>query len=141
MTCDNLTYIGSTIQRLTQRRGEHKKYYKQYLENGVYRCSSTELYKLEKDIEIFLLEEFPCENRTELLIRERYWYDITDCVNHQLPYRTPEDIKEYNKKHRQIYKQKHKAEIAIKNKVYKQNPIYIQKQREYRRLKRLEVQK
>ena len=139
MCCGGLTYVGSTIQKLTQRKGEHRRYYKQYLEDGIYRCSSTELFKLEKEIEIILIEEFKCENKTELLIRERYLYDIIDCVNHQLPYRTPEEIKEYNKNARKIYREKNKAEIAIKNKVYKQNPIYKQKQKEYAQLKRLKL--
>jgi hypothetical protein len=137
MCCDGLTYIGSTIQKLSQRKGEHKRYYKQYLKDDVYRCSSTELFKLEKDIEIFLIEEFPCENKTELLIRERYWYDVIDCVNHQLPYRTPDEVKEYNRLARQKYRQSHKEQIAIKNKIYKQNPIYKQNQKEYRQLKKL----
>jgi len=120
LVCNGLIYIGSTIQKLSQRKGEHKMYYKNYLLTGKSRCSSTDLFKLEQEVDIFLIEEYPCKTKAELCLREKYWYELTECVNHQNPYRTIEEIKNYKKQEAKVYRLKHKEEIAIKSKNYKQ---------------------
>jgi len=60
-----LVYYGSTIQRLSQRKGEHIRDYKKYLYNDGWKCSSFDVLK-HGDAKIILIEEFPCKYRLEL---------------------------------------------------------------------------
>ena len=86
-------YIGSTCKKyLTTRLEEHEKYAAghhksltsiQIINNGNYKMS--------------LIEEYPCESKTDLLKRERYWYDHYKesqpdlCVNKNKPILTDEE--------------------------------------------------
>jgi hypothetical protein len=88
-----LTYYGSTIQRLSQRKGEHNRDYKNYLYNDGWRCSSFDVLK-HGDAKIILIEEFPCESRLELEQREGYWQKNNPCTNIYLAGR---DTKQYRK--------------------------------------------
>jgi hypothetical protein len=88
-----LTYYGSTIQRLSQRKGEHVRDYKNYLYNDGWKCSSFDVLK-HGDAKIILIEEFPCESRLELEQREGYWQKNNPCTNIYLAGR---DTKEYRK--------------------------------------------
>ena len=66
--CDgsNKYYIGSTIHSLEHRLSIH--------ENSKNTCSSKELINNSiYDINIELLENYPCNNRNELLLRETEW--------------------------------------------------------------------
>jgi len=68
-------YIGSTVNSLTRRILGHI--------HASNKCSSNELINNYDDIEIELIEEFPCENREQLETRESYWigkYHQT-CIN------------------------------------------------------------
>ena len=86
--CDgsNKYYIGSTIHSLEIRLSGHK--------NSKNICSSKELVNNSKyDIKIELLENYPCNNRNELLLRETEWIkkNIQNVVNKEMP-----NIKEDN---------------------------------------------
>ena len=86
-------YIGSTCKKyLTTRLEEHEKYAAEYkksltsidiINNGNYKMS--------------LIEEIHCENKTQLLTRERYWFDYYKekqpdlCVNKNRPILTEEE--------------------------------------------------
>lgn len=73
----NLVYIGSTTQKyLSDRLKGHRCCFNrnkkittanQILENG--------------DYYIELVELFPCNSKDELLVRERYYFDVIECVN------------------------------------------------------------
>jgi hypothetical protein len=77
-------YIGSTTQSLAKRMYGHR--------NGKNKCSSYEIIKYT-DNYIELIEEFPCNNKMELLRREGELVRATDnCVNKQIPGRT---LKQY----------------------------------------------
>jgi len=80
--CDgsNKYYIGSTIHSLEIRLSGHK--------NSKNMCSSKELVNNSKyDINIELLENYPCNNRNELLLRETEWIkkNIQNVVNKEMP--------------------------------------------------------
>ena len=49
-----LTYYGSTIQRLSQRKGEHAMAYRNALIHNCYKCSSFEVLK-HKDAKIVII--------------------------------------------------------------------------------------
>ena len=66
-------YIGSSCEPyLSNRLAGHKKGFKLFL-NGTptTKISSFELLKLG-EVEITLMETYPCKNKDELLMRERY---------------------------------------------------------------------
>ena len=78
-------YIGSTTQPLNMRFSYHKY--------SKHTCSSRKLFELGK-CEIVLVEEYPCINKKELLIRERYYFDkLLNIVNINKPYLTDAEKK------------------------------------------------
>jgi len=97
-----LIYYGSTIQRLSQRKGEHIRDYKNHLNRNGWKCSSFDVLKQE-DAKIILIEEFPCETRLELEQREGYWQLNNNCTNIN---RAGRNIKEYRKTDE--YREQHK---------------------------------
>ena len=91
-----MIYYGSTTQSLYKRKSEHKTRKqgrpttsKKIIENG--------------DYDMILVEDFPCERKEQLLMRERYYIDNNDCINLDRPITTFEEKKQY------------KAEWAKKN--------------------------
>lgn len=88
-----LVYYGSTIQRLSQRSGEHHRDYRNYILNNGYKCSSFDVLK-HYDAKIILIEEFPCTSRLELEQREGFYQKNNPCTNVYLAGR---DTKKYRK--------------------------------------------
>jgi len=77
-------YIGSTTQSLRQRMNEHKR------KNS--KCSSIKMGDLKK-CKIVLIEDFKCENRKELLSKEREYFKRYkkkgfEIVNKNTPFTT-----------------------------------------------------
>jgi hypothetical protein len=97
-----VVYYGSTIQRLSQRKGEHIRDYKNHLYNDGWKCASFDVLKYE-DAKIILIEEFPCKSRFELEQREGHWQLNNNCTNIN---RAGRNIKEYRKTDE--YREKHK---------------------------------
>lgn len=141
---NDLTYYGSTRQRLCQRMAVHRTGLKRYLENDDKAfCSSYEVM-LYNNPQIILVEEIDCENKEQLRARERHYVETCPCVNRNIPNRNkkewekdhPDKLKIYretfNKKHpgyRKEYKKKWDNEHKEHNKEYGQ---------EYRQKKKLE---
>ena len=73
-------YIGSTTQPLHKRFHEHKA----YLNSGRLDNTSRTLFELG-EVDIVLVEEYPCRNKIELHRQERYWIENTNCVNKYIP--------------------------------------------------------
>lgn len=93
ITCNQtgLTYIGSCTTNLSSRIACHKQQLKQGRS-----CTSFRVLERE-DYSIILIEDFPCERREQLLSRERWWIDNSDCVNKNLPTRTSKEYYQDNK--------------------------------------------
>ena len=109
---NNKVYVGSTCWDIQKRFNEHKKCIKKARE------STYKLYIAMSDIGIdqFFweeIEQFPCENKSQLTAREGYW------IRH---FRAWEDDHGYNKKieqrTRSEYYQDKKDEIIHKSKTY-----------------------
>jgi hypothetical protein len=78
------------------------------------------------------LEEFPCENKTQQMIREQYWIEqLKPELNCRASYQTPEDVKfkkkTYNKVNVEVIKEQQKEwykenceTIKVKQKTYHQ---------------------
>ena len=103
---DNTTgyeYYGSTIQDLKTRKGQHKSLYKLYLENTKSsKCSSFKIIQ-NNNYEIYLVENFPCNSKSELEAREGYYIKNNNCVNKCIPGRTKKEWRKYNKEYRKEY--------------------------------------
>jgi len=130
ITCKNKTvlekYIGSTHDKHT-REGKHKEVCNNYNSENynlkVYQFiranGGWHNWKLE------VLENYPCENEIQLIIRERYYYDkLNPELNMIKPYISEEEIKVYQAN----YRAEHKVEAAKYNAIYK--PIYKKENKE-----------
>ena len=115
--CDetNLTYYGSTTQKyLCSRLAEHR-----YKKNN--RTKTKEM----TNPKIYLVENFPCETKEQLLQRERYYIENNECINKQIPTRTSKeyyiDNQEKIKKNVNEYRQNNKDKISLLKKKYIEN--------------------
>jgi hypothetical protein len=120
-------YIGSTIQTLSHRFGQHKdKYRKQIGKDGT---TTTKLLFTKYGIDncyIELIKLFPCSSKKELIDEEAKYIKERKCVNRYIPNRTKKqyiiDTKEskveYDRKYREENKEmlkKKKSEYYHKN--------------------------
>jgi hypothetical protein len=108
---NELIYIGSTTQKLCQRLAGHKTAYNQ--KDG---CSSSQIIILG-NYQITLIELFPCSCKDELTAKERYYYDLYDCVNKNRPYCSIEEHFELNRKNGKKYRTENADKINERKKV------------------------
>ena len=131
IVCHNtgLIYYGSTCEPSLARRLHYHKTSYMCVKYKV-KCTSTKV--LENDnYGIFLVENYPCNNKDELRMRERFYIENNECVNKCIPIRFKEEIPLLNKGHykrkkterleaMKIYYLEHKAEIAEYQKEYRE---------------------
>ena len=113
----NEIYIGSTCNPLNQRLSEHISNYRRFLVGKMAFISSYHLVNCD-DIEICLIENFPCQTNTELHRREGFYIRNTVCVNIRIAGR---NIKEYPHEMKDYYinyYQDNKAELNAKHAKY-----------------------
>jgi hypothetical protein len=131
-TTDNI-YIGSTCEpTLARRLAGHVATYKGYLQGKTTYLTSFQILKND-NYNIILIEQCVCNNRDELLAKERFHIENTKCVNKVIPRRSNkeyyndniekikeyyndniEKIKEYSKK----YIKENKEKVNKKTKQY-----------------------
>ena len=124
-----LVYYGSTCEpTLARRLHQHKNSY--ICEKVKVKCTSTKV--LENDnYGIFLVENYPCDNKDELRMRERFYIENNVCVNKCIPIRFKEEKPllykghyERNKTERlenmKIYYMEHKQEIDEYQNAYRE---------------------
>jgi hypothetical protein len=74
-------YIGSTCSPyLSTRLAQHRNNFKSFLKGKFNYVSSYEVLE-NNNYDIVLLELFPCSCKEELLARERFYIENTECVN------------------------------------------------------------
>lgn len=81
---DGEIYIGSTIEPyLCNRIGKHRSDYKRFLDGKMNNILSFKLFEKYglNNVEIVLLENYPCNSKQELHARERYYIENNLCVN------------------------------------------------------------
>ena len=117
LVAGDMTYYGSTTRRLCQRIGCHRADYKKEKLSSY----SKMLFDSGYEVLIFLVENYPCNSKEELLSRERWYIENNECVNKARPIRTYEESlsyqKEYNKQHKDKY-DAYAVEYREKNKDY-----------------------
>jgi hypothetical protein len=118
----NKVYYGSTTQMLSKRMSDHRSKYRQWIAGKpVSHCRAFDLFD-EYGIEnckIELVEEYPCKSLADLLKREGYHIQSSQCLNKIISGRTD---KEYWEQNKERYKQ-----LRIKKK-----DIIREQMREYR---------
>jgi len=107
-------YIGSTCSTLVKRLSNHKR-----KDNN---CSCRDFINPK----IILIEDYSCERKDQLLMRERYWMENTECVNLYRPIITREDrtqqTKQYSLDHieeKKQYDKQYRLDHAEEIKQYK----------------------
>ncbi len=109
---ESLIYIGSTTKTLEQRKKKHLINYLQWKNGKNNFVTSFKLFENDKnDVNICLIETFPCQTRRQLHERERFYIECHNCVNKVIPTRT---YKEYHEDNREKI-------IAHKKEFYKNN--------------------
>ena len=93
-------YIGSTCEPMLSRRlAKHKMEYKYYIAKRPGQCFLTCFKILEnKNYNIVLVENYPCQTKDELHARERYYIESSTCVNKYIPGRSKREYRETHKK-------------------------------------------
>jgi hypothetical protein len=123
-TKNELKYIGSTCQSLSQRMASHRS-------DGKSSVKTTKLYQAMKEIGIEhfyieLLEDCPCENKEQLERREgqiQRQHNTINCgYNHVVAGRTLSQYRQDNKvkinKYMETYREEVKGELKEKTKQY-----------------------
>jgi len=113
----DLVYYGSTRGKLIDRLYDHRK------TSGIRRCSSKILFE-KGNCKIILVENYPCQSRKELLLKERYYIENNNCINKELPIITKEEHKQYQKNYRDTNKEQAKIQ---KKEWYEKNKDRINK--------------
>jgi len=148
---ENLVYYGSTVETLAQRLSKHKYNHKKYKEdNNKGYCNSYLVLECE-DYKIELIEEYPCNNKSQLCKKEGEYQKNNECVNQQIAGRTkrewekdnpdkvadwwknnPDKSKEYGRVRRQ--KEGHKEKTKERSKEYyeKNKDKIVEQQKQYR---------
>ena len=93
---EGLCYYGSTCMQINKRLHQHRKCYKLYKENKYTYITSYKVLDCI-DHKIILVEEYPCENKQQLVAREAYFIRHHPCVNKFIPGRTNEQYRQDNR--------------------------------------------
>jgi len=112
-----LTYYGSTTLTLNKRFSSHKSYSSNNL---------TSKHLFEKgQVKIILVEDYPCNEKIDLLKRERYYIENNECVNKNIPSRTIKESNknwfDNNKNYQKEYRENNKEYKKKTNKEYHEN--------------------
>jgi len=85
-----LRYIGSTVNDLAKRFGEHRAKAKK---QDAARRETSHLIFEHPDARIVLIEPWPCSSKAELLAREQHHIRNMECVNKNMPGRSRQDYR------------------------------------------------
>lgn len=118
----NLIYIGSTCQTLANRMSRHRIAYKSYqADPSKQYCSIYEVLKYPS-ARILLVRNSPCNNREELSAIVGGFILNNECVNKNVPGRTPAEYYEANKdrinEQQKGYREANKDKITTRQKGY-----------------------
>jgi hypothetical protein len=122
-----LTYYGSTCGELKRRLSEHKS-------DAKTRNISSKLLFEQGICKIYLVEEFPTENKMLLHQRERFYIENNECVNKCLPSRTKREweVENYDKRtkqHKEWYENNRKEKLEKVKQYQLKNTVKIKEQR------------
>jgi hypothetical protein len=125
----NDIYIGSTIDRLCNRKAKHKNKYKRFLKNEYHFVTSFNIIKYD-DCYIELLQEVNINDKKELYKIEGEWIKKTkNCINRCIAGRTRKEWGQDHKDKWRMYNQRRNKEETKKyhNDYYHKNKDIINK--------------
>jgi len=124
-------YVGSTIQGLAERMAGHRASYSSWKKGKLCKCLSYDLFDKFgiENCKIILLEEYPCDSKMKLLMKEREWFDKIENCNKLKPFVSKEERNKYIKN----YTETHKNEINEYHNQYREinKDILNKKQKSY----------
>ena len=131
-------YIGSTCEGLSRRRNRHISSYNFYQTHpDKEHRFTTSFYMFDEfgvdNVKIELLENFPCNNKEELLKREGFYIRQNDCVNKCIAGRTVKERQQvWQEQNREHIKEK-KHDYYLNNKEYfqEQGKVYRENNKEH----------
>lgn len=100
-----LIYYGHTTKSLKQRLLGHLRQYRFWMNNKdkVRQILTFSIFEKCDDYIIELIEDYPCNTRSEALMREAHYIENNKCINVGLPYKDPMiqkiEKKEYDKEY------------------------------------------
>lgn len=128
-----LQYIGSTCEpTLARRLVMHRASYNNYLKGKGTNTTSFEILK-NNNYSIILVEDCPCERKEQLLQRERYLIENTECVNKYRPITSAEEKKKHHIEYCKEYYQENREQLVEQMKEYhqKNRERILEKDKEY----------
>ena len=119
----NDIYIGSTVEQLSKRFNKHKVKYNQWIKGTYRNTTSFQILKYE-DAYIELLENYPCNSKEELRMKEGMYQRKMDCVNKRIEGRTHQEYRNSTegKEVKKKYYEEHKEHLDNKKKDYNSRP-------------------
>lgn len=112
---DDKIYVGSTASTLTKRKCGHKHKAKSEIDRRVYKHLNEIGWE---NVEIVLVENYPCNSKDELNARERKWIEELKAeLNITMPTRTQQDIAKSKRK----WQQNNKEKVAEKKRQWEQD--------------------
>ena len=132
-------YIGSTTkQYLSQRMGEHREIYKNWLKTNTRKCTCFLLFDKYgvENCTIVLLETINASSKDELLAREKHFIQSLKCVNKYIPLRSNKEYYLENKINLDEYYKKFREDNKLNKQEYDKQyrKINSEKIRNQRRL-------
>ena len=122
----NKCYIGSTCNKLSSRMAKHRMKYRLHKSNAKYQYYTSFILFDEfgvENVKIELLEDYPCDNRENLLKREGEYIRSIECVNKKILTRTKAEYNAMyaieNKDRILKYRIEHKEEKKQTDKLYR----------------------
>ena len=117
-------YIGSTCNSLARRMTGHRDKFNKFKNGDDNYCSSYHLFELGGEY-IELIENFPCNTKQELCIKEgEHIKASSNNVNKLIPGRTYKEWYDANKdiisEKCKLYRETHKEEIKANAKLYRE---------------------
>ena len=110
-------YIGSTCEpTLAKRLAKHVGNFRSWSKGKSNFMSSFNIIQ-NGNYDIVLIENSICNNKDELLARERYYVETIKCINKNIPNRT---VKEYREANKEFYLKLRKDYYQSKKEFYQQ---------------------
>lgn len=126
-TIDDEVYVGSTCRKLAYRFQCHVKKAKEYESRKIYDHLNSIGWE---NVSIELIEEYPCDNKEELLSRERHWVEAIGTLNSKNPYWSTVEKQQYRQTyHKQYRHQNHEKLLEDKKRWYQNNKERILEKR------------
>jgi len=126
-----LTYYGSTIQPLYDRKATHKSSFKNRDIRPEFYCSSWIILEKGDDWTIEKIEDIEFEDLDELKLREAYYQKNNDCVNKQ-KLKTKDELRQYKKEWAEKDRREKGCKLKSEMNLTKDPDYYARKKREAR---------